>query len=260
MKITQNLLVLSMIGLSLAGCAHMKRRPDPQTLLLIQGVHLDGTSWNEMTKFFEPGVFRVMDIDRAGRDTDTPASLHAIALMGCRVIDGKAILVGHSYGGAIANEMAGVCPEKISKIIYLSAVVPLDGEKPFDGLPAGDQKNYAKAVDFRKPKIVPKSPSTFFAATDHQVDLNGKLPPLYSEWMSLTAEPIHFETGRFDVIPKAYIYTANDPVISIQTQRDYVIRSKIAVTESIPTGHFPMVSAPQALAAAIAKLATPHPL
>ncbi len=38
------------------------------------------------------------------------------------------VLIGHSYGGMVATGVADRVPEKIRKLIYLDAFVPVDGQ------------------------------------------------------------------------------------------------------------------------------------
>jgi pimeloyl-ACP methyl ester carboxylesterase len=45
------------------------------------------------------------------------------------------VLVGHSYGGMVATGVADRVPELVSKLIYLDAFVPGDGQSLFDMLP-----------------------------------------------------------------------------------------------------------------------------
>lgn len=42
------------------------------------------------------------------------------------------VLVGHSYGGMVITGVADRIPERLEHVIYLDAVVPLDGESLFD--------------------------------------------------------------------------------------------------------------------------------
>jgi pimeloyl-ACP methyl ester carboxylesterase len=46
------------------------------------------------------------------------------------------VLVGHSYGGMVATGVADRAAERISRLIYLDAFVPGDGQSLFDLLPA----------------------------------------------------------------------------------------------------------------------------
>jgi putative intracellular protease/amidase len=43
-------------------------------------------------------------------------------------VKGKAILIGHSMGGAVISQVAENMPEKIDKLIYVSAYLPQNGE------------------------------------------------------------------------------------------------------------------------------------
>lgn len=243
--------------LLLVGCAaQAPKKPEviKQNLVLIQGVHLDGNSWQELKAKLDSEAFSVMDLGRIGRDTETAASLKNIATESCTAVPEKSTLIAHSFGGAIANEMTGICPDKIERIIYVSALVPLNGEKPFDLMNKTDKMNYGKVVTFGKFKIIPKEAITFFKGTDSQVNTESPtLPQLYSEWTSLGAEAVVYDEAKFSAIPKVYLYTEKDPVISLTTQFQYTSRTGIKNSDGIPTGHFPMLSNPEKLAALISK-------
>lgn len=239
-----------LFALLLVGCAATapKKSDVPkQNLVLIQGVHLDGSAWQDLKTKLDPDAFSVMDLGRVGRDTETAASLKSIAEQSCAAIPEKSTLVAHSYGGAIANQMVGVCPDKITRIIYVSALVPLNGEKPFDLMNKTDKMNYGKVVTFGKFKIIPKEALAFFPGTDAQVNTQGTLPPLFPEWTSLGAEDVIYDEAKFAAIPKIYLYTEKDPVISLTTQFQYTSRTGIKNVDGIPTGHFPMLSNPEKL-------------
>jgi pimeloyl-ACP methyl ester carboxylesterase len=243
-----------LIALLVFGCTHApKKESTKQNLVLIQGVHLDGTSWNAVKAKLDPEIFNVMDLGRTGRDTEEAASLKNIAELSCAAIPEKSTLVGHSYGGAISNAMVGTCPDKIERIIYISAVVPLNGEKPFDLMNKTDRTNYSKVVTFGKFKIIPKEAMAFFQGTDAAIASPDLYPALYPEWISLTAEPVTYDETKFAAIPKAYIYTERDAVISLTTQFQYTSRTAIKNSDGIPTGHFPMISNPVRLAELITK-------
>jgi pimeloyl-ACP methyl ester carboxylesterase len=243
------------LALLVFGCAQAPKKTSTlkENLVLIQGVHIDGSAWDQLKKALDPELFNIIDLGREGRDTGTPASLKGIATLSCQHIAEKSILVGHSFGGAIANEMVGICPEKISKIIYVSALVPLRGEKPFDLMNKTDNMNYSKVVTFGKFKIIPKEAKTFFAGTDSTVKPAATLPALYPEWSSLGSEMIQYDEAKFNAIPKVYLYTEKDTILSLTTQFQYTSRTGIKNSDGVPTGHYPMISNPERLAALITK-------
>lgn len=246
---------LLLILVVLVGCAQQTPKEiKKQHIVLIQGVHLDGTSWSEVKKRLEANEFTVTLVDRAGRDDKGPASLRNIAERSCALVHEPSIFVAHSFGGAIVNSMVGTCPMKIKSIIYVSALVPLHGEKPFDLMNKTDNANYQKIVTFGKMKIIPKG-AEFYKGADPVIPSTATLPPLYAEWTSLGAEDVTYDSKVFSPIPKAYISTEKDPVVSLTTQFQYSSRAGIKNYDGIETGHFPMLSNPEKLSQLIMKWA-----
>ena len=56
------------------------------------------------------------------------------------------ILIGHSYGGMVATGVADRAPDRISRLVYLDAFVPRDGQSLFDLQPPGMQERIRKAA------------------------------------------------------------------------------------------------------------------
>ena len=57
------------------------------------------------------------------------------------------ILIGHSYGGMVATGVADIAGEIISRLVYLDAFVPLDGQCLFDLVP---KENRERSVEITK--------------------------------------------------------------------------------------------------------------
>lgn len=239
----------------LASCS-TPPKPIKKTIVFIQGYHLDETSWSEVSKLVPKKEFKTLSLDRSGRDGTKP-SVNEIAKINCQKIPKHSIIVAHSFGGAITTAMYGLCPEKITKVIFVSAIVPKNGEKPFDRMRnRQDQVNYAKAVTFDKKMIYPKKPEIFFKAIDPEVDLSSKtLPTIYNESLSLTAEIINYDAEQFASLPKSYIVTEKDPVVGVASQEVFIKDAGIKEVQGIPTGHFPMLAKPELLSHMILKFA-----
>ncbi|MCZ9336966.1 alpha/beta fold hydrolase, partial [Streptomyces sp. TRM76130] len=45
------------------------------------------------------------------------------------------LLVGHSYAGLVVSAVAHRVPERVAHLVYLDAMVPLDGESAADVMP-----------------------------------------------------------------------------------------------------------------------------
>jgi pimeloyl-ACP methyl ester carboxylesterase len=56
------------------------------------------------------------------------------------------ILIGHSYGGMVATGVADHVRDRISKLVYLDAFAPRDGESAFDRLPPEHQARMRDAA------------------------------------------------------------------------------------------------------------------
>jgi pimeloyl-ACP methyl ester carboxylesterase len=228
-----------------------------KTLVFIQGFHLDEKSWGAVISNIPKNEFLIHTIARANSDKPKAATLKAIAKRGCQGISADSILVAHSFGGAIANQMFGYCPQKILKIIYISAIVPFNDELPFARM--SDEKaqaHYAQAVTFEEHVITPKDPETFYKVMDSEVAYSAaNSPKVYPEQTSLSEEELIYNEDKFKVLPKAYIMTTKDNVVSKDTQLMYIKDAAIENVGKISTGHFPMISAPEDLADLILKLA-----
>ena len=233
----------------IVGCAHSpKPETSPKRIVLIQGVHLDELSWGPVKSRLETHGYEIQTLNRLGRDRAPSASLRDIARQSCEAVPKRSTVVAHSFGGAIVNAMVGICPEKIARIIYVSALVPISGEKPFLQMSNHDQMEYGKAVDFKMGQIKPKNPYQFFKVTDPTYRYHKRTaPPLYGESMNLSMEAVEYDEKVLKEIPRSYIYTLKDNVISLKTQEFYTSRSQITQTAGVQTGHFPMISNPEAL-------------
>jgi pimeloyl-ACP methyl ester carboxylesterase len=98
--------------------------PKP-TVVLIHGAFADASSWS----------CEVAELQRDGYSVIAPAvplrglaSDSAYVTDVVRNINGPVILVGHSYGGEVATEVAASDPQQIKAIVYAAAFIPKAGE------------------------------------------------------------------------------------------------------------------------------------
>jgi pimeloyl-ACP methyl ester carboxylesterase len=103
------------------------------------------------------------------------------------------ILVGHSYGGMVVTGVADSLPGRISKLIYLDAMVPEDGESVVTIQGAGANRLTQNAVNgFVTPTWVPE----------------GRLPPKdVPHPLKTLTDTIVLENGLRLKIPTTYILT-----------------------------------------------------
>lgn len=73
------------------------------------------------------------------------------------------VLVGHSYGGIVARQLAERMPERIRSLVYLDAFVPENGKALFDYLPDNGKSFRELAEAHGDGWKVPPLPASVFA-------------------------------------------------------------------------------------------------
>jgi pimeloyl-ACP methyl ester carboxylesterase len=95
-----------------------------KNIVLVHGAFVDASGWEDVYRILKKGyavtVVQNPTVSLAG---DVAATKWALAAQ-----DGPAILVGHSYGGAVITE-AGNDPH-VAGLVYIAALAPDKGESP----------------------------------------------------------------------------------------------------------------------------------
>jgi pimeloyl-ACP methyl ester carboxylesterase len=178
----------------------------------------------------------------------------------------KVVLLGHSMGGVTLTYLAEKYPEKISKLIYLTAFMAPNGKKAVDyillnhKIPAAkelfqvaSQVNDGKGVklDLTHRDLVK---AAFYGdCSEHDVDIAAKnVIPINSSVPDNTVSTI--TPKRYGSIPRVYIECTEDKAIPIESQR--LMNSDVpgATVASLKTSHSSFFSQPDALAKLIIEM------
>ena len=227
----------------------------PMDIVLIPGFWLDAASWDEVAAPLKAAGHAVHALTLPGlesRDADrTDISLrdHVDAVVG--VIDslsGPVVLVGHSGGGAIAHAVLDARPDAVARVIYV------------DSGPLGD----GGVINAELPIVngeVPFPDWSTFGAED-LVDLDDALRErlrgiAIPEPVRVTRDKqVLREPRRYDV-PVTVISCEFPAAMLRKWMADghpYVAelaRIKNVELVDVPTGHWPQLTRPRELAAAI---------
>ena len=227
-------------------------------IILIPGLWLNGSSWDEVVPVLEEAGHRThpltlpgmasKDADRAGitlRD-------HVDAVV--EVIDsfdpagGKVVLVGHSGGGAIAHAAVDARPEHVARVVYVDSGPLGEGGVINDELPAADGE-------------VPLPDWSLFEAED-LVDLDPELREAFRE--RAIPSPARVTSDRQQLSDERR-YDVPVTVIACEFSsamiREWMEQNHPAVRElgkirdvdyiDLPTGHWPQFTQPEELGRAI---------
>ncbi|MGF6885185.1 pimeloyl-ACP methyl ester carboxylesterase [Nocardia sp. GAS34] len=93
------------------------------TIVLVHGGFVDGAGWRNVYDELTRDGFIVRVVQNATKSLADDAAATRQILDG---IDGDAVLVGHSYGGAVITE-AGT-HDKVTALVYITAFAPDKGE------------------------------------------------------------------------------------------------------------------------------------
>ena len=118
------------------------------TIVLIHGAWLGGWVWSRVAPDLRARGHTVHTPTLTGlgeRDhllgPDVDLELHATDILNLLTYEdvGRAILVGHGYGGAVAQRVAALAPDRIGRFIFLDALLTRDGTSLHAALgPAAD--------------------------------------------------------------------------------------------------------------------------
>lgn len=221
-----------------------------RNVVLVHGGFVDGSGWQGVYDLLKKDGYNVTIVQNPTRSLaeDVAFTKRTLAAQ-----NGLALLVGHSYGGAVITE-AGTDP-KVAGLVYIAAFAPDKGESvsalikdPAPGapvppiLPPRDGFLFLDRAKFRESFAADVAPDAAAFMADSQVPwgleaLNGAV-----------TEP------AWRAKPSWYLVSTDDKMIPPDVQRAMSRRAGSTVVEA-KGSHAVYVSQPQAVAALIAKAA-----
>lgn len=171
----------------------------------------------------------------------------------------RVVLIGHSMGGVTLTYLGEKYPEKIAKLIYLTAFMAPKGKRALDyillnlKIPAAAElfKVVAQVNDGRGLKLDLGNrdlvKAAFYAdCSDHDVDIAAKnVLPITSTVPDRYVSEV--TAGRWGKIPRVYIECKADKAIPIETQRLMISDNPGTTVISIDSSHSAFFSQPDKL-------------
>lgn len=229
------------------------------TYVLVHGAWHGAWCWDKVVPVLERKGHRVVAPDLPGHGTDkTPiaeVSLQAYAERICGILDAQpepVILVGHSMGGVVITQAAEDRPEKIKKLVYLSAFLLRDGEfllqraeKDQDALVL---PNLIMAEDQSHATVKEDALKEVFYGDCAQEDVERAKALLVPQAAAPFATPVRTTEARFGRVPRVYVSCLRDRAISPALQEQMYRDLPCERVITMDTSHSPFFSAPEELA------------
>jgi len=219
-----------------------------KNVVLVHGAWADGSGWEGVYRILKKRGYNVTVVQNplTSLADDVAATKRALASL-----DGPAILVGHSYGGAVITE-AGTDPN-VGALVYIAAFAPDQGESV--GSLIKDPKPGAPVPPILPPQdgFLLLDRSKFAAAFAADVDASEAefMADSMVPW-SLNAVGGAITKPAWKSKPSWYLVATDDMMIPADAQRAMSKRAGAQVVES-KGSHAIYVSQPETVAALIEK-------
>ena len=157
------------------------------------------------------------------------------------------------------GEVAEKIPERIAKLVYLTAFVCHDGE-PVISIAQTDAESaigpyFLPSEDGLTMSLLDEGIEPVFYADCSADDVARATSLLRPEPMVGLTTPAHVTDANYGRVPKSYVFCEADRAIGIATQRRMAAFFPVEKTASLATSHSPFLSAPEQLVAALIEVA-----
>jgi pimeloyl-ACP methyl ester carboxylesterase len=230
------------------------------TYVLIHGAWLGAWCWNSTKTLLEKAGHHVIAIDLPGHGDDrTPVADITLDSLVDRVgqtltaQSEPVILVGHSMGGIVLSQTAEKYPDSIERLVYVAAYLLQSGESL---LQVGNTDADSQIGPYLLPDpdrgligIRPEALKDIFfhdCPAEVVVEAEKRLRP---DLIVPLTTPLSLTDGNFGRVPRTYITTKLDRVVSPSLQQKMFTVLPCDRVLEIATGHCAFGAAPDKLVA-----------
>jgi pimeloyl-ACP methyl ester carboxylesterase len=229
------------------------------TLLLIHGAWHGAWCWHKLTPLLETHGTRVLapDLPSMGADI-TPPGVITLEYWARFVADltqresGPVTLVAHSRGGVIASRVAELVPDRVRRLVYLAAyllpargTVAAEARSDTESLIAA---NMIPAASGLTCTVRREALRQVFYGNCSDADFDYARDRLSPEPLKPLVTALDVTAERFGRVPRTYIGTTLDRVISPAAQARMQAALPCDSEFTLETDHSPFLSQPDALA------------
>lgn len=236
------------------------------TFVIVHGAFQNAQSWDAVSESLKAKGHTVFNVDLPGRNAQG-AEAKAVSIAQYAETVGAIVksqnqpvtLIGHSFGGITISLVGAAMPEKIKKLVYIAAYVPVSGDS-MQSLASGDkdngftQKSFVVSPDYSFATILDEDRVRLFINDGKPEQQKVVAESMLREPLGPIATKVEIAQDKFGKIPKAYIRTSMDKTVSPTIQNMLIQRAGIKNVADIQAGHSPQVSQSAKLSDLIASI------
>jgi len=262
----QSIISICLMIVFVTSCNNAKTTPkeskimktQKQTYVLVHSAWLGGWQWENVAKSLKENGHTVItpDLPGHGSDDTAPADITMDDYVKTLIDildkqENPVILVGHSFNGITVSRAAELRPQKVSKLVYLTAfllpkggsffgaVQGVTGSKAVENFYLSEDKTYALVKEHEIQNA--------FAHDIPKEAFDGAKPYIVPEPAAPLTYELQITDENFGKIPKYYIECTEDRAIPLEVQRA-MHNGKVEKVYTLNSSHTPNFSQPQKLA------------
>jgi pimeloyl-ACP methyl ester carboxylesterase len=234
-----------------------------KTYVLVHGAWQAAWAWDHVrSKLIADGAEVIVVNLPSHGDDQTPVTAVTLNMYRDAVVhaigDRKdVILVGHSFGGTVISTVAEAVPQRIAKLVFVAAFMPLNGETSLalsgveqnktsllgSNLVFDDAKNPTK-VGVKESSLVDIYCADCSASNKALVFERRK-----AEALGPLATPVSLSEKNYGSVPRYYVETLKDKAVAHPFQEWMIGRNPVKQRFQLNSSHSPSLSQPDKLSA-----------
>jgi len=234
--------------------------------ILVHGAWEGAWSWENVIPILEKQGHRVEVIELPGSFSNMKP-IHEVTLDSyvqlvteqIKSSSENVVLVGHSLGGVVISQVAEQLSDRIEKLVFVTAFLIENGATALGAMQSDADGQMLPNIMFSDDQTYGKVPEdvwrevAFHDAEESDVDAALSRTSVKQATEPFLAE-LNLTPERFGSVPKSYIKTSIDRVLSPALQDRMIQSWDVEDVVTLKSGHFPALSIPTQLAKAIMKL------
>ncbi len=228
--------------------------------ILVHGAWEESGMWDNVAPILVQKGHTVTAVDLPGHGANKPEGLQVTTELYIKALvdviselDYPVVLAGHSMNGALISNVAEIIPEKIERLVYVTAFLLKNGGSVYQAMEADAEGGAFPYIEFSDDQAYATLPLPSLRLIGlHDVDQEEieRILPLMADWQGtdpfVTAVAVTEE--RFGSVPKTFVRTSIDKMISPALQDAMIKNWEVDSVFELESGHFPTSSVPAELA------------